>query len=405
MNLRTFFPDTKLFLLCLTATLMGIVAIWDAGYARTDGSAFPREVKYQAVYVVVAMAVGFACTRIKPGRWKWLGWIGLAVSVAALCVVEFTPLGYSIGGAQRWIKIGSVTIQPSEFIKLASLMFLSSVMAAHEPWKPPKKAFTNFGQRIDRLWIPKFRRSFPFLLVVALAIMVERQPDLATGAVILVTSLVVITVAGVTRRSLLTLAAIFVVLAGIAIVEQPYRFERFRVHADRWSADNRLDGGFQTVVSEAALARGGVLGVGVGNGTAKQSLPAPTTDFVLTTVGEEFGLIGVCSVLVVLGGITLRLLQLAAKANDRFGRLVLSGLATWIGVQTSTSVMMVNGALPPIGIPLPFISYGGSSLVALWMGIGIAMTMVARKETDKEVPNAETGSYGWRDRRPRVSRT
>ncbi len=404
MNFNRAFPDQNLFWACLIATLVGLVAIWDAGYARTDGSVFPREVRYQSGYIFFAILCCWLCIKIPKHVWRWLGWVGLLTSFAALAVVELTPLGYEIGGAQRWIKIGPMTIQPSEFIKLASLMFLAATMANYEAWQVPKKAFINFGQRIDRLWWPKTKRAFPFLLVVILAIAVERQPDLATGAVIMVTSLMVIAVAGVSRRSLVTLAAVFIVLGGVAIVEQPYRFERFRVHAQRWEPENRLDGGFQTVVSEAALARGGLTGVGVGNGTAKQSLPAPTTDFVLTTVGEEFGLVGVLAIVTILGFITLRFLVLAARSEDKFGRLALTGLATWIGVQTATSVMMVNGALPPIGIPLPFISYGGSSLVALWMGVGIAMTMVAQEKT-KEVAEPETGSYGWRDRRARISRT
>ena len=105
------------------------------------------------------------------------------------------------------------------------------------------------------------------------------------------------------------------------------------------------------------------------------------------------------------GTVTLRLFVLSARAPDAFGRLALVGMAVWIGVQTCTSMMMVNGTLPPIGIPLPFVSYGGSSLLALWMGVGLSMTMSAQAKTKKEVEQPAAGSYGWRDRRPRVSRT
>jgi cell division protein FtsW len=163
-----------------------------------------------------------------------------------------------------------------------------------------------------------------------------------------------------------------------------------------------MDGGYQTVVSETALARGGLFGVGIGNGIAKHKLPAPTTDFVLATVGEEFGLLGVLVVVGLLAVVTWRLFWLAARAPDTFSRLALVGMAVWIGIQTCTSVTMVNGTLPPIGIPLPFVSYGGSSLLALWMGVGISMSVARQQSQKKEVESPASGSYGWRDRRPRV---
>lgn len=405
MNVRRFFADPLLFWLCLAASLLGLVAIWDAGYARagmTD-SVLPRELRFQAVFLVVAVLAAWGCSRIPRASWRWLGWVGIGVSLCLLILVQLPGLGHSIGGAQRWIKVGPLTLQPSEFIKLAAIMFLAAMMAAHEPWKVRKKAFRNLGERIDRVFLPKLKRALPFLLVVALAVMVERQPDLATAAVIVVGAVGIIVVAGVTRKSLLVLAAASVVLVSVAVVEQPYRLERLTTHAARWEPENVRDKGYQTVVSETALARGGVFGVGIGRGAAKHSLPAPTTDFVLTTVGEEFGLIGALAVIALLALICWRLLWLAARAPDRFGRLALVGIGVWIGVQTCTNVLMVNGTVPPIGVPLPFISYGGSSLLALWMAVGLSMTMVAQK-SKKEVEQLETRGYGWRNRRARVSR-
>ena len=405
MRLPRAYADPILFWTCLGVSLVGLLAIWDAGYARTESLAIPPEFRNQIGYLAAAVLVGWVCSFVPRGWWRWLAWVALAASFGALALVRVPGIGYSIAGAQRWIKLGSLTIQPSEFIKLAAVMFLAATMAAHAPWVAPRKAFKNFGERIDRAWAPKLKRGFPFLLVLVLAAMVERQPDLATAAMIVVCGTGIIVVAGVSRKSLAILALLAVVAAGFAIVEQPYRLERFRVHADRWESQNRLDGGYQSVVSETALARGGILGVGIGNGLAKQRLPAPTTDFVLTTVGEETGLLGVMVIVVLLGTVTLRLFVLSARAPDAFGRLALVGMAVWIGVQTCTSMMMVNGTLPPIGIPLPFVSYGGSSLLALWMGVGLSMTMSAQAKTKKEVEQPAAGSYGWRDRRPRVSRT
>lgn len=399
------FPDPVLFWSCLAVSVLGLVAIWDAGYARTDGSAFPRELRNQAIYLVLAIAACWGCTFIPRKSWKWLGWAGVALSFGALVLVKVPGFGVTIGGAARWIKFGPVTLQPSEFIKLAAIMFLAAMMAAHKPWEKPRKAFRNLGERIDRSWAPKVKRAYPFFIVLGLAVMVERQPDLATGAMILASALAIIVVAGVSLKSLVTLAVFAILLAGFAVYEQPYRLERFRVHSERWEANNRLDGGYQTIVSETALANGGFSGVGIGNGTAKHRLPAPTTDFVLTTVGEEFGMVGVLVIVGLLATVTMRLFYLASRAPDNFARLALVGMAVWIGVQTCTNVTMVNGSLPPIGIPLPFVSYGGSSLLALWMGVGLSMSLAAKKPKTKEVDQPATGSYGWRDRRPRVSRT
>ncbi len=403
MNIKRFFSDPFLFWSCLVASVIGLIAIWDAGYARTEGSALPRELKWQAMYLVLAVGLCWACTKIPRKSWRWLGWVGIGISVLSLVAVKMPGIGVDIGGAQRWIGIGRFTVQPSEFIKLAAIMFLAGAMAAHQPWVPPRKEFKNFGERLDRVWVPKFKRGLPFFIVLVLAVAVERQPDLATGAMIVACGVAIIIVAGVTRKSLVLLGVGALLGAGFAIVDEPYRLERFKVHADRWESNNRLDGGYQTVVSETALARGGVLGVGIGNGMAKHRLPAPTTDFVLATVGEEFGLVGALVVIGALGVVTWRLFWLAARAPDNFARLALTGMAVWIGVQTCTSVMMVNGSLPPIGIPLPFVSYGGSSLLALWMGVGVAMSIGGQKSKKMEVDQPETGSYGWRDRRSRVS--
>ena len=406
MNVRRLYADPVLFWLCLSVSLLGLVAIWDAGYARSgvSGSVLPREFVSQSVYLVVAVGAGWLCTFIPRKKWNGLAWVGLILGFAALLAVRLPEVGQSVGGAQRWIKVGSMTVQPAEFVKLAAIMFLAATMANHKPWRHPKKRLKNIGERINRVWIPKFKRSFPFLLVLVLAVLVERQPDLATAGVVVAASVAIISVAGVTRKSLVYLALGAVLFVGFAVVEQPYRLERFKVHSARWEQQNRLDKGYQTVISETALASGGLFGVGLGNGQAKHRLPAPTTDFVLTTVGEELGLVGVLVIVMMLATIVWRMFWLAARSKDVFGRLALVGIGTWIGVQTCTNVVMVNGSLPPIGIPLPFVSYGGSSLLALWMAVGISMSFAAQ-ESEKEVSEPEADRYGWRDRRPRVSRS
>ena len=132
----------------------------------------------------------------------------------------------------------------------------------------------------------------------------------------------------------------------------------------------------------------GMIGVGLGEGRAKHTLPAPTTDFILATVGEEFGLVGSLAVIGLLGIITYRLYRTGASHKDMFAKLVLTGTATWIGVQTVVNVMMVNGHFASIGVPLPFFSYGGTSLLAIWMAIGISQSVATITPKEAESPKS-----------------
>jgi cell division protein FtsW len=207
---------------------------------------------------------------------------------------------------------------------------------------------------------------------------------------------------GVSRGSLLTLVSLGVLAVGLLVVLEPYRMERILHHGDRWSAENIEGIGYQTTQSEAAMASGGVFGVGLGEGRAKHTLPAPTTDFVMATVAEEAGLVGALTVTVLMGGIVWRMMVLARRTDDRFGKLVIGGVATWVGVQACTNVMMTNGFVPPIGVPMPFVSAGGSSLMALWMALG-ACQSVLRQGRQEEAESASGRDRRWH-RRPRVSR-
>jgi cell division protein FtsW (lipid II flippase) len=181
---------------------------------------------------------------------------------------------------------------------------------------------------------------------------------------------------GVSGKSLWTIGLTVVLLAGVLVVDKPYRLNRFMSHGDRWS-ETKIDSiGYQTTRSETALAAGGLTGVGFGQGRAKHSLPEPTNDFIMATIGEEIGLVGSLMVMGLLGLIVWRLYHQGVRRVDRFERLFLVGCATWIGVQTVANIVVANGAVPVMGVPLPFFSAGGSSLAALWIAIGAAQAIV-----------------------------
>src|SRR5262249_19776069 len=162
------------------------------------------------------------------------------------------------------------------------------------------------------------------------------------------------------------------------------RISRILNHDARWSEENIEGSGYQTTQSEAAMARGGLFGVGLGEGRAKHTLPAPTTDFIMTTVAEETGLVGALIRARPAGGISGRLMWLGRGTSDRFGKLVLGGTAGWIGVQACTNIAMANGFAPPIGVPMPFVSAGGSSLIALWMAVGACQSVIKEDPQEAE---------------------
>jgi cell division protein FtsW len=364
------------------ATLLGALMIFDAGYARSlaqGAGPVPREFSGQILFVIVAMSMGWLVSRWRIESFQKGAKILFGLSLALLFAVEL--FGRSMNGARRWLVFGPISIQPAEFVKISAIVFLAAILATRKPWQGPKKQPRDWADWLDRVGGPKFVRGLPIFIALAAAYLIEREPDLGTAAVIVFIVFAMMIFGGVSWKSILALT----VLGGIGlfamIKAEPYRMDRIVNHAQRWQPDHVDDTGYQTTQSETAMASGGWTGVGIGAGRAKHMLPAATTDFILATIGEELGLIGSLGVLGLLGWITFRLIWLSRQASNRFSQLVLAGTATWIGIQTCTNMMMANGLLPAIGIPLPFISSGGSSLIALWIGIGLCQAAVGDKPT------------------------
>ncbi|MBS1707608.1 MAG: FtsW/RodA/SpoVE family cell cycle protein [Armatimonadetes bacterium] len=396
--------DPLVTVLALVATVVGLLAVWDSGYARAavNGQLVPRELQSQIVFSLVSVVVGVLVSRMRPSRMRKAAWVGLFLVVVGMVLVELPGVGKEINGARRWIDFRLFTVQPAEFAKLAVIVFLAALLAA---WKPVKaKAVKHWGEAVDRIWMPRLAKAFPALLVVVTILMVERERDLGTMMVVVAAGFGTLFVAGADKRLLACLAAAALVTGGAFIFKESYRSDRIANHIHRWNDDNVDGPGYQTTQSETALAQGGLLGVGLGNGRAKHVLPAPTTDFVLATVGEEFGLVGSLAVIGLLAAVTWRLMVRALASQDVFARGVLGGVAAWIAFQTTVNVLMVNGAFPPVGVPLPFVSAGGSSLVALWAAVGLCQAVLCGEKVVVKEEEDASGRDGWRHGRPRVSR-
>jgi cell division protein FtsW len=400
--------DPVLFLLTLFVTLMGLLFIFDAGYARSLAAGYgpiPREFKSQLMYLPVSLFVAGFMASISSDKWRrWskpLFWL----SFIALILPMLPVVGVERNGAARWFKIGPLPeVQPAEFVKLTAIMFLAAAFAGRKAWPSKIRKAKHWPDKIDRIWIPKIKRLWPAIAVLAAVILIEKEPDLGTGAVVAATAFVMCILGGASRRSVIIGTLLAVVGVGVLIAQEPYRLERINVHAHRWDAANMDDLGYQTVQSELAMASGGLVGNGPGSGRAKHVLPAATTDFVIATIGEEFGLLGMLVVIGTLAALVMRLLWLAQRAPTQYGMLVLSGTAAWIGIQSCVNIMMANGFLPAIGIPLPFISSGGSSLVALWMALGLCQAVLVPAPVKQKGSELAADRNGWRHGRTRLSR-
>ena len=412
MKQRLAIHDPITLLLAVALTGIGLFFAFDAGFVRSlqhGHGAIPSEFISQLEFLPVALLAGWGCSRVAPDffrRWSKIIWIGCLMLLAMALVA---PFRHTLNGADRWVKlVGPLQFQPAEFAKLGAVVYLAAVFTKRAAWPSKIRKPRTFALWLDTVAGAKLQRWLPAVWVVAGIVLIEKEPDMGTGLVIAASGFAVAAVGGATRKSLLAGVAAAVVLCGVMIVMQPYRLTRIVNHFQRWEQRNIDDSGYQTVQSEIAMASGGFPGVGSGAGHAKHLMPATTTDFVMATVAEEFGFVGAMAVLGLLGALVVRLLYRAANTKDRFAMLTLTGVATWLAFQGCVNLLQANGTLPPIGIPFPFVSSGGSSLLALWAAIGVTEAIAVRRPVAthavvEEAPNA-VGSNRRRDGRSRLSR-
>ncbi len=402
MNRAQKLQDPALFFLACLASLVGLFIIYDAGYARSiamNKGFLGHEFIMQAIFLPIAMGLSYLVGSLRPELFRKLAVWVWAASLLLLVGVEVA--GHAQNGAARWINIGPIMVQPSEFAKLATIVFLASLLADRKPWPTNLKPRKNTVHWLDTIFVPKLARALPGIGVLISILLIEHGKDLGTAAVVAVIGFMMFIMAGVSRKSLIVCLVVAIGGCVVMVKKEPYRMDRVTNHLQRWSRQNVDDVGYQTVQSELGMAAGGVLGVGIGNGRTKHVLPATTTDFIMATVGEEFGLLGSLFVLAVVGSIVWRMFYLAQRVKSRYAMLVLGGVAVWFGFQACVNVMMANGFLPAIGIPLPFISSGGSSLIALWLAIGVCQSSLAPSPAKEE--SIAPSSHRWRDRRTHLS--
>lgn len=363
---KTFQPDWWLFLITIILLSFGIVMVFDASYAHAIEAKHDWAfwIKKQLLSAVVGVFGLFLAMAVPFPRWQKLAVPSLGVAFVLLIAVHF--VGHDALGAQRWIGWGPFRIQPSELAKLSLVLYLAKVLSAR-----PTAARDLWGGLMPIAGVS--------LLAV---IMVEREPDMGTAITMLFTILVVLYAGGARGRWIATFLAVCSVVAFAVIMphggKSNYRWTRLTTFVN--PAADPLHGGYQITHSTIALGTGGVLGLGFGESREKRlgGLPMQRTDFIYAIVGEEFGLLGTLGVLVAFLILAGRGFHIAQRTRDPFGSLLATGVTSMIIVQALLNIAVVTASIPTTGIPLPFISYGGSSLVPTLFGIGILLNISQR---------------------------
>ncbi len=383
-------PVARYLLLAAAAflTVAGLVMIFSAS-SVADLQKFgdtAYHLKRQVLYTALGLVLMYALSHIDYRRLKPLIWPAL-IGADVLCLVVLL-MSRARFGAQRWIDIGWFSIQPSELAKLCAVAAVALVLAGTPP---------------HRRTITGLIRQLALILVPA-ATLIMLQPDMGTTMSMIVAVLFVLWLGDFDSRSLAVSLAAVVTIVPIAIITAPYRFRRFTAFMDPW-ADPKGNG-YQIIQAMYAFASGGIRGVGLGLSRQKFFyLPAAHTDFIFAIVGEELGLIGALAIVLAFAVLTYAGLRIASRAQDRFGRLLAGGMIVLLASQAAINMLAVTGMMPVTGIPLPFMSYGGSAMILNLGLLGVVLSVyrygngavrrTARPEPTSNQENVIEGPAEW----------
>ena len=352
--------DRALILAVVALTAFGLVMVFSAsevqGWLWFHNSAYYFE--RQLMWLGLGVVLLWAGAHIDYHRLRPLAWpLGL-VALALLGLVLLPHFGVEVNGARRWLRLGPLQMQPAELAKVAAIVFMALWLERH------RERLSSLEDGV-----------VPFLALLGLiTVLVILERDLGTTLIVAGILLAQFLVAGGRKRHVLLLALIIGLCVYAFIRMEPYRLHRIVAFFDPWA--DPLNTGFQAIQSVVALGSGGLFGVGLGQSIQKyQWLPFAHTDFIFAIVGEETGLIGTSAVLALFGLFAYRGYRVALKAPDAFGSLLACGVTTWISLQALINIAAVTVTLPTTGVPLPFISYGGSSLAITLAAVGILINV------------------------------
>jgi cell division protein FtsW len=348
-----------LFLAVLGLLVIGIVMLFStSAYARDSHGDVYFFIKRQAIWIGIGLVACIFAALVNYQFWQKTWWLWFAVALAALALCYIPHIGMRINGSRRWVGYGSITFQPSEFAKIATIIFLAAWFARREK---------TDGNVFSGLILPLIIISVPAALVLG-------EVDLGTTALIAATAFVVMFVAGTNPLWLGGLG--FAALGGLILVATRISERMGRLSAFLHPQNYKDDAGLQQMQALIAWGSGGMDGLGLGNGRQKMLyLPYAHTDFIFPIIGEELGLRFSLLVVFLFVVIIVCGIMIALHARDRFGLLLGCGIVSLLALQAAVNIGVTTSLLPNKGLPLPFISYGGSNLVACMFGVGVLVNI------------------------------
>jgi cell division protein FtsW len=379
-------PAVLLGITTLALLLLGLVMILSASSVTsfaTYGSSFIVFQK-QLVWAAFGLA-GFAFfVKLDYHRLKGTGYALFVVSSLLMLAVLIPGLGMVVGGSSRWLRLGPLSFQPSELAKLSLVLFAADV----------------FSRKKEALFEDLRHTLLPMLPAMGILLfLVMMQPDLGTTMLLGAIGMGMLFIAGAPFRYWAPIGVGGAGMAVFAALSSDYRRARVLAFMNPWK--DPLNTGYHTIQSLIALGSGGWFGVGLGASRQKWAyVPNAHTDFIFAILGEEMGLLGTLVVLGMFGFLTYLGIRTARKAPDRFGMLIASGITIWISVQALVNIGAVSGSLPITGVPLPLVSFGGTSLVISLVAMGILINIASQAREPRR-----SSSKGGKGRKEGVART
>ncbi|HRZ33751.1 MAG TPA: putative lipid II flippase FtsW [Candidatus Moranbacteria bacterium] len=354
--------DKTLLTVVLILLAFGLVMIASAGviYSETRFADEYYFFKHQLFFGVIPGIIAlYTFSKIDYHFWKKVSVPLFFISLVFLILVFVPGIGTKIYGASRWIQLGSFSFQPSEMAKLSIIIYLAAWLES---------------RGVHR--IKDFLEGFlPFLGIMAfIGFLIIKQPDIGTLGVILLTSISIFFISGASLKHIFSMGILGFFLLWILVKIEPYRFNRIATFLDRGFDPQGI--GYQINQALLAIGSGGLLGVGLGHSRQKFNyLPEPVGDSIFAIIGEELGIIGAVTLVVLIVLLALRGIKIAKNSPDMFGRLLATGVIMWIAFQAFINISANIALVPLTGVPLPFVSYGGTSLIFLMSAVGILLNI------------------------------
>jgi len=366
-------PDITLLVVTIILVVIGTVMIYSSSSIIAmekygDGYHY---IKKQIVFVLLGFGVMMGVSRIPYRYWGKAAYPAVLVSIALLTLLIIPGFGTTVGGATRWFRVAGISFQVSEMVKVVLVLFLAHYLT----------------KKVNR--IKEFSRVFlvPLALLLIILGLILRQPDFGTAVIMVIVFMLMFYLAGSRVTYLAGLAATAIPAGAILIMQESYRMRRLLSFLNPWEDPGGT--GFQIIQSFISFGSGGAFGVGLGNSMQKLFyLPEPHTDFILSVIAEEGGFIGVVIVVILFSILVFRGFVISFRCDDLFGMLLASGLTAVIALGAFINMAAVMGLVPTKGLVLPFLSYGGTSLVMCMAVIGILLNISSRR--GQEEATAET---------------